>query len=145
MDQVAVRPHIYYYGVSVSRRDIRAGSWEQDDDVRGNFAKYAAKYPFRSGSFKSIVGMFGKGFLHTNSPLSPSGSGFPSGEKTATSIPNALTAISPGYEGSERVPCTKEPHNSVPPDMDTWQIGPKASASQLASVGVRTAPVEMIE
>ncbi len=89
--------------------------------------------------------MFGNGFRHTNSPLSPSGSDFPSDENTATSSASAFTAICPGNEGSERVPCKKAPHNSVPPDIEIWQTGPKASASQRASDGVSTAPVEIIE
>ncbi len=53
-----------------------------------------------------------------------------------------MTDISPGYEGSDRVPWMKDPQSSVPPEKEIWQTGPKASASHFARLGVNTAPLE---
>src|ERR687883_616185 len=83
----------------------------------GKRSKYAARYLRPSGSFQNMIGMDGKGRVHTNSPFRPGGRLRPVSSHTSTAMPSPGPWISPRHTGLIGMPSTKHDTMSVPPEM----------------------------
>ena len=66
---------------------------------------------------QNFRGIEGKGAVQTSSPAAPSRDR-PRSSRTSTAMPNVGPWISPACTGNVGSPPTKEPHRSVPPDID---------------------------
>ena len=65
--------------------------------------------------------MEGKGFVHPNSPTSPTKE-FPLSSNAYTEQPNDFDCISPSLTSESGLPITNAPAKSVPPDKGANQI-----------------------